>query len=598
MSSGYGYGYHHQQHAHPQAQTQAQQYASSSQNVGGAASAYANPHPPHAGTGTATNGAYAQYYHQRQQAYQQRLAAYYDEQRRTADFQARMQQSYKQVHPVPPNLYAQTAPQIRSYANVAGAPAAPHAYPSASYARSYGVTPAPVQQPVATPAKPVAPKAPAPKPAAKPTGFPDSLQAYVQSALKQCINDKVKKKETEEMLKVIVEKAISGNTMWTTDWAKEPAPAVLYAKITGKPLQTADTVPSRPNSSSATTGKSESSKPAGMGYAVDVARGAQSVYSNPGTVSNSSSSVVGRQPQYTHPSYASQGQVAYQAPQSNVHPSYKSNSGVASAAYPAQHHSTEERSSYSDRRDEGRVERSYREAGGYDNAPELRHEQHKRKSSAKAAGKTKKAKRDKSKSKVKEQIPKKKSMAGAVKLNSAEKSKRSQRQERFSKVNASRKMDTTARWNPYQAQIDAARIKSAIRTAEEGGKSLDLSKFAIKGTCKDLEKRYLRLTSAPDPSTVRPEDVLIDALKWVKKRWRKRKKYSSQSEMESKTPYVWASEQLKAIRQDLTVQHIQNSFTVNVYETHAKLALEQVSYECCSLPCGNLIENFLLCRRI
>eukprot|EP00049_Salpingoeca_infusionum_P000208 m.38118 g.38118 ORF g.38118 m.38118 type:complete len:664 (+) comp10158_c1_seq1:161-2152(+) len=85
----------------------------------------------------------------------------------------------------------------------------------------------------------------------------------------------------------------------------------------------------------------------------------------------------------------------------------------------------------------------------------------------------------------------------------------------------------------------------------------------IVGTCMDLEKDHFRLTSEVDAATVRPEVILHKALKHV---LRKRKEGCS---------YKWVCSQLKAIRQDLTIQHIKNSFTVKAYETHARIALEE-----------------------
>ncbi|XP_057981811.1 SAC3 family protein A [Malania oleifera] len=88
---------------------------------------------------------------------------------------------------------------------------------------------------------------------------------------------------------------------------------------------------------------------------------------------------------------------------------------------------------------------------------------------------------------------------------------------------------------------------------------IDWDSLTVKGTCQEIEKRYLRLTSAPDPSTVRPEEVLEKALDMVQN---------------SQKNYLYKCDQLKSIRQDLTVQRIHNKLTVQVYETHARLALE------------------------
>uniref|UniRef100_A0A0N5AIX6 PCI domain-containing protein n=1 Tax=Syphacia muris TaxID=451379 RepID=A0A0N5AIX6_9BILA len=93
------------------------------------------------------------------------------------------------------------------------------------------------------------------------------------------------------------------------------------------------------------------------------------------------------------------------------------------------------------------------------------------------------------------------------------------------------------------------------------------SSEVIVGTSTEVEKPFFRLTTAPDPSVVRPLHILEKALKLVQR------KYAEHGD------YIYANDQLKSIRQDLMIQRIRTTFTVSVYETNARIAIERSDRE-------------------
>nr|XP_017233075.1 PREDICTED: SAC3 family protein A-like [Daucus carota subsp. sativus] len=157
--------------------------------------------------------------------------------------------------------------------------------------------------------------------------------------------------------------------------------------------------------------------------------------------------------------------------------------------------------------------------------------------------------------------------AGAVALADTpeEKQRRESRSKRFEKARGNRSANNYSRVKTVGAGLYTKRTHALVlkKDFEEGNsravEDIDWDSLTVKGTCQEVEKRYLRLTSAPDPATVRPEEVLEKALVMVQG---------------SQKNYLYKCDQLKSIRQDLTVQRIRNELTVKVYETHARLAIE------------------------
>jgi hypothetical protein len=96
---------------------------------------------------------------------------------------------------------------------------------------------------------------------------------------------------------------------------------------------------------------------------------------------------------------------------------------------------------------------------------------------------------------------------------------------------------------------------------------IDFEQMTVKGTCQVLEKEYLRLTAPPRAELVRPQPILEQHLANLLQEYSKKNK--------KRHDYLWFCSQLKSMRQDCTVQRVQNYLAVQVYETHARIALQE-----------------------
>ena len=164
---------------------------------------------------------------------------------------------------------------------------------------------------------------------------------------------------------------------------------------------------------------------------------------------------------------------------------------------------------------------------------------------------------------------------GSLKVTKVEKANREARLERFSTIEASRckdvidspalKKEKKKQKKGITSRIGGVSSSSSTSSSSSSSSSvlsmLDSSLKRIKGKSKEVEKSYLRLTGAADAAFVRPEKVLKEALENVKAKYAQNK------------DYIYLCDQLKSIRQDLTLQRIKGMFCVHVYETHARVAL-------------------------
>ena len=128
----------------------------------------------------------------------------------------------------------------------------------------------------------------------------------------------------------------------------------------------------------------------------------------------------------------------------------------------------------------------------------------------------------------------------------------------------------------YSSGVEKYMGKSVIGGSKKQLNESDYEKMTVKGTCQVLEKDYLRLTAPPRAELVRPQNILEEHLTNLKTKYNNGKQTNGKVTKNKKNDtYNWFCSQFKALRQDLTVQRIFNAFTVDVYETHARVALEQ-----------------------
>lgn len=107
------------------------------------------------------------------------------------------------------------------------------------------------------------------------------------------------------------------------------------------------------------------------------------------------------------------------------------------------------------------------------------------------------------------------------------------------------------------------RIKSSINPNDDNADLLLMDMLKIEGTSSKLEKKYFRLTEMPDPSDVRPLEVLKRSLPHILKKF-----------ADKQVDALWVQDQFRSIRLDLGIQRIKNEFTLKVYEENALFCLK------------------------
>ncbi|XP_058808395.1 leukocyte receptor cluster member 8 homolog isoform X2 [Phymastichus coffea] len=389
--------------------------------------------------------------------------------------------------------------------------------------------PPPLPPPAIVKPSPAKLAAPAPSPI---SDWPDSLKNYVNRCYEKC-KTAVDKDQVEIILKGKITRSANDGSLWLKDWDNEPLPSIHSERMTMtiKPLQV-------------TVGPAGLRKPG-----ISMNLGARLGTKSSPFLSSSSSKLNN-----TNKSRSRSRSKSPSQPRKYRRSTSSSSSSEHDYKVPVtQQHNKQQKN----------------KKGQQQQQQQQQHHHHQQNLNQKQNKKNKNNKQKMNVNKANCHFYSEHGIQGGNIEEFGTKEKLQQRAARFSNSFTNKQHappPPSAPQRPAQHVKPSMRINNMI-VRDDPTAEFDFTGLHIVGTCTDLEKPYLRLTSAPAASAVRPVSVLKHSLDHVKKRWA------------TKQDYRYTCDQLKSIRQDLTVQGIRDSFTVHVYETHARVALERGDHE-------------------